>query len=170
MILELVEHHLRRAWRYSLWSMDRAKRIVVVTFGLSVTGSVVGALCANAAVAILVSIRGGLRALPSHELARLFEIASGFGAAAGFVGAPLLGWGLLRSVPLRRAIAVTALGCVAGAVLGEVARPVKLYTTEIPAALLGAFLGFLLAGILLSLHSRVADGAVSTEPYNEGGA
>ena len=143
------------------------KRIVAVTVGLSAIGGVVGALCANAALAILIGIRGGPRALPSHELVRVFEIASGFGAAAGLVGAPLLGWGLLRHVSLRRAIPITALGCVAGAVLGEVARPVKLYTTQIPAALLGAFFGFLLAGILLSLRSRVANVHVSTEPYNE---
>lgn len=147
--------------------MYRVKRIVAVTVGLSATGGVVGALCANAAVAILVGIRGGARAVPSHELVRLFEVASGFGAAAGIVGAPLLGWGLLRHVPLRRAIAITALGSVAGAVLGEVARPVALYPTQIPAALFGAFLGFLLAGILLSLRGRVADVDVSTEPYDE---
>jgi len=147
--------------------MDRAKRIVAVTAGLSATGGVVGAVCASTAVAILIGIDGGLRALGSHELGRLVEVAFGFGAAVGVVGAPILGWGLLRHAPLGRAIAVTALGCVAGAVIGEVARPLRTHPTEIPAVLPGAFVGFLLAGMLVRLRRPVADADVSTEPYNE---
>lgn len=79
MTLELVEHHLRRAWQYSLVSALMAAAVLVLSY-----------------------------------------LASGFSWSTRFIAAcALVAWANV---------------------------------------------------IVLSLHSRVADGAVSTEPYNEGGA
>ena len=66
-----------------------------------------------------------------------------FGAIVGAVGAPLLGWAFFRHVPLGRAIAVTSIGTIGGALIG-------LLTTGAP--VIGGVLGFVLFGVALRLH------------------
>jgi hypothetical protein len=133
--------------------MDRAARIAVVTAGLSLTGGVIGAVCAEAAVGILVIFESGVRAFFSHNTLQLLGPTMGFGAVVGAIGAPILAWGLLRRVPLGRAIFVTACGTVLGAVAGEILRPLPL-TRTIPGVLAGAVAGFLVAGVGLWIHAR----------------
>ena len=143
----------------SLKSTDRTTRIVLVTAGLSVTGGVVGALCAAAAVTVIAAIEGGSSGLVSRVFANILGVSAGFGAVAGMIGAPLLGWGLLRRVPLGRAMAFTAGGTVAGALAGELMHPLK-YASDVPAVLIGAFVGFLLGAIVVRLRT----GTTATVP------
>ncbi len=143
----------------SLKSTDRITRIVLVTAGLSVSGGVVGALCATAAVTAIAAIEGGSSGLVSRVFANILGVSAGFGAVAGMVGAPLIGWGLLRRVPLGRAMAFTAGGTVAGALAGELMHPLK-YASDIPAVLIGAFVGFLLGAIVV----RLRPGTTATVP------
>jgi len=62
------------------------------------------------------------------------------------VGAPLLGWALLRCVPLGRAILVTAIGTFIGAIVGEFLNPFNPYAHTIPGVIGGALLGFVISG------------------------
>ena len=97
---------------------------------------------------------GGLPALTLGGMPGVLAIAAGAGAFVGIIGAPLLGWGLLRAVPLGRVILITALGTIGGAVLGEWARFLNPYATIIPSVIAGAFVGFLLSGVALRIHAR----------------
>ena len=138
----------------SLQSTGRATRIAVVTAGLSATGAVVGAACAASSVAIIAASAGGLASLGSSGTPGLLGVSAGFGALVGALGAPMLGWGLLRRVPLGRVLLVTALGTIIGAVIGEWSRPLNPYARVLPGVIAGAFIGFSLSGVLLSLLAR----------------
>jgi hypothetical protein len=134
--------------------MDRVARIAVVTAGLSLTGGVIGAVCAASAAGVLMIIEAGVRAFFSHATLQLLGPAMGFGFVVGAVGAPILAWGLLRRVPLGRAILVTACGTVLGAIAGELVRPFQYLTHGVPGFLAGAFAGFVVAGVGLWIHAR----------------
>ena len=138
----------------SLQSTDRDARIAIVTASLSAAGALIGAVCAASSVAIIAVLAGGATALTSAGTPGLLAIAAGAGAFVGIIGAPMLGWGLLREVPLGRVILVTALGTVGGAVIGEWARFLNPYAAIIPSVVAGAFAGFLLSGIALRIHAR----------------
>ena len=138
----------------SLQPMDRDARIALVTASLSVTGAFIGAICAASSVAIIAVIAGGLPALVTGGTPGLLAVAAGAGAFVGIIGAPMLGWGLLREVPIGRVILVTALGTIGGAVIGEWARFLNPYAAIIPSVLAGAFVGFLLSGVALRIHTR----------------
>lgn len=129
--------------------MNRTKRSAAICSGLAAIGGVVGGLCAFAALTTLIWIREGSQTVGSRDLPRIFQVTLGFGVVTGVVAAPLLGFGLLRHVRLGRAIAVTAFGCVAGAIIGELVRPARTHPTEVPSVLSGALLGFLVAGVAL---------------------
>lgn len=146
---------------------DRFARVVLVTSGLSGTGALVGALCGAVAVGIIVAIENGAASLLAVAMLQLIGVAAVAGAFAGIVGAPLLAWGVLRRVPLGRAIAVTAVGTVLGAVVGEITRPLNPYAHVVPGVLAGALLGFVLSGIGLRFRMRPAAQPPSREPYNE---
>lgn len=124
----------------------RARRIALVTAGLIGAGAAVGALCAAAALAVVLACNGvfGDRLTPD-EWAVFLAVAGVFGAVVGAIGAPVVGWGLLRRVPLGRAIAGTALGTIAGGIVGWVAQPVL-------GAIAGALLG--LVGVAAYLRRR----------------
>ena len=151
----------------SLSAGDRVTRVVLVTAALGATGALVGAVCSVVAVAVIAGIEGGIRSLTSHELFGLLSTAGSFGAVVGLVGAPALGWILLRRVPLGRAILFTALGTVVGAVGGELLHPLDPYAHAVPGVLLGAFLGFIGAGVLARLRVPRPLATSATEPYNE---
>lgn len=138
----------------SLQSTDRDTRIAVVTASLSAAGALIGALCAASSVAIIAVITGGFPALVSGGTPGLLAVAAGAGAFVGIIGAPMLGWGLLREVPLGRVILVTALGTIGGAVIGEWARFLNPYADIIPSVIAGAIAGFLLSGIGLRIFAR----------------
>jgi hypothetical protein len=151
----------------SLTISDRPFRIVLVTAGLCGAGAVVGAICSAAAVSLIAAIEGGVGSLTSRELRGLLGIAGAFGAVVGMIGAPALSWALLRRVPLGRAMLFTAIGTVMGAVGGELTRPLNPYARTVPAVLVGAFLGFIGAGVLARLRAPTSPTTISTEPYND---
>jgi hypothetical protein len=146
----------------SLLRIERPARVAVVTAGLSATGAVFGAVCASSSVAIIAVLAQGLDALAADSIPPLLGVAAAFGGLVGILGAPLLGWGLLRRVPLGRVLLTTSVGTVLGAVGGEWARALDPYPRLLPGVLAGALLGFVLAGIGLAVHSRSAR-ATSTD-------
>ena len=148
-------------------AMDRFARITFVTAGLSAVGGVVGAVCAAAAVAIVASIEMGSAGLASSDTLQLLATSAAVGGAVGMVGAPALGWGLLRRVPLGRAVLGTACGTVLGAIAGELLRPVNPYSHTIPGFIAGAFLGFVVAGIALRARPAYVGRVPAHQPYNE---
>jgi hypothetical protein len=139
----------------------RVGRIVAVTAGLMGVGAAVGAACGAVAIGIVAVVEDGARVLLRDP--ELFAVGAAFGAMVGVVAAPLVAWVLLRSVPLGRAIAGTALGTVAGAVAGDLAL-------SIPGAIYGGFAGFAAAALWLHARSRLggrAEARVSTSATTE---
>jgi hypothetical protein len=129
-----------------------------VTAGLSAAGGVVGALTAVSAVSALFLVSGHIEILLAGGPPRLLGVAAAFGAFCGLVGGPLLGWGLLRRVPLGRALVWTAAGTIVGAVSGESLRAVLSWSGPIvPGVMLGGFLGFVIAGIGLRVHAHLTE-------------
>ena len=100
----------------SLLSTDRDTRIALVTASLSATGALIGAVCAASSMAIIAATAGGRTALTLGGMPALLAVAAAF---VGIIGAPMLGWGLMREVPLGRVILITALGTIGGALIGE---------------------------------------------------
>jgi hypothetical protein len=149
----------------SLTISDRPARIALVTAGLSAAGGVAGGVCSAAAVTLIAGIEGGIRALVSRDFASLLAIAAAFGVLVGMIAAPILSWTLLRRVPLGRAALYTAIGTVAGAVGGELSRPLNPYARTVPGVLVGALVGFIGAGVLVRFARRRT--TTLTEPYNE---
>ena len=117
-----------------------AKQILVVTSGLMAAGAVVGAVLGAATMfgMMLVQERS-IDAFP------VIGVAAGVGAAIGAVLAPVFAWGLLRTVPLGRAIGWTALGTIAGVIVGPLLHSAWL----IP----GALVGFTSAAVALRLSA-----------------
>jgi hypothetical protein len=132
---------------------NSAERVVAVTAGLALTGALAGALCATVAVTVIVFIETKSAFIFSADFFRLVGMVAAVGAAMGIVAAPALAWGLLRRVPLGRAILVTCVGTIIGVVLGEMLFPLNPYRNVIPGAILGGWSGFLLAGVALRVHS-----------------
>jgi len=133
---------------------ERVSQIALVTAGLSVTGGVVGAVCGVTAVAIIAVADAGLGALTSDLGLQLVSLAAGAGAAAGMVGAPAIGWGALRRVPIGKSILVTALGTIAGAIGGQFLQRITDNVFFVPGIIAGAVGGFLAAGVGLRIASR----------------
>jgi hypothetical protein len=77
----------------------------------------------------------------------IFDLVFGgsFGALVGALGAPLLGWCFFRHVPLGRAMVITSIGTIDGALVGLVAGrdPV-----------IAGVLGFAITGAALRYHPR----------------
>lgn len=133
--------------------MVEVRRIVAVTCGLVATGSVVGALLGAPLFLAAVAATDGLRYEPS--VVQDLAVGGQIGAVIGAVLAPALAWGLLRTVPLGRAIAETAAGTLLGALVFFV----------IPAfgPLLGGIAGFVAAGVRLRIrYARRAHALQST--------
>ena len=143
-------------------AVSRFTDVTFITAALSVGGGVVGAFCAATAVAVIAAIEGDAGSLSSAATLRLTGFAAGAGALTGAVGAPALAWALLRRVPLGRAVQVTAVGTVIGAVVGEVLNPLNPYARMIPGVIGGALLGFVGAGVGLRIAiGREARGSVA---------
>jgi hypothetical protein len=140
------------------------RRLLLVALGLSGAGAVVGGVCATIAVALILGIR------PPHDsvlrfdaLPFLFGVAQ-FGAVVGAVAAPVLGFAVLRKVPLGRAVVVTALGTLIGAVIGEFLGPLNPYDADLtPGVVRGTLAGFVAAGLYLRVTTRHARTGGSVE-------
>jgi hypothetical protein len=89
----------------------------------------------------------------------LIAPAAGFGAALGFVLAPIAAWTLMRHVPLWRAILETALGTAIGVGVGLFLSRGRPYAALWPLGF--GVAGFLAAAIRLRLTHRAVRGAVS---------
>jgi hypothetical protein len=110
--------------------------------------------CGAVAVAIIAGVEGGIGNLISNFGVRLVGSAAGAGAVAGMIGAPALAWGVLRRVPLGRAAFVTAIGTVIGAVVGQFLNPLNSHASTLPGVIVGAFVGFLAAGVGLRIATH----------------
>ena len=141
-----------------LQRIDHVERLAIVTAGLGGAGAVLGAVCAAASVAGIALLAGGVHAPGSAGTPALLCVAAAFGSLVGAVGAPILGWSLLRRVPLGRVLAVTTIGTVAGAVVGEQLRALDPFPATLPGVIAGALLGFLLSGIVLRVHAKRCTG------------
>jgi len=144
--------------------MARSGRIAAVTAGVIACGALFGA--AAAALAALI----GLLATGEHAAAEIPGLLAGAALAGAVLGAPLLplvGWLFLRRVPVGLAalgtFACTAAGGVLGWILSNGSDEVwassvgQLLRGLRPAhAALGAVTGFVLAAILLRIHSGAA--------------
>jgi hypothetical protein len=133
---------------------EQVARVVLVTAGLSMTGGVVGALCGVVAVGVIATAAVGVGELASGAGLTLLSLAGGAGALAGMLGAPLLGWGLLRRVPIGRT--------VVGAVAGEMINPLNPYSHTVPGVIGGALAGFIFAGAGLRIGNRQPSSSSAT--------
>lgn len=126
------------------------RRALLVTLGLAAVGAAAGGACAACVFVALAASLGGLDLLGHHHWAPWIADAAALGAAVGAVGAPSLAWGLLRRVPLGRALAETAAGTLLGAAAGALLGFDPL-APSLGAVLGGSVAGFVLAGVRLRL-------------------
>jgi hypothetical protein len=130
------------------------RRIVAVTLALGAVGAVVGAVLA------VLSLAGVLLAIGRFYLAPgPFLFVAGFGAALGFVLAPLAAWTLMRYVPLWRALVETALATAVGIAIGSLVGPVRGGDLLWPVTL--GLAGFGAAALRLRAKFRDAERAAS---------
>jgi hypothetical protein len=121
----------------------RVARIAAVTAGLVAVGAAVGGVVGVLVTVMLLGSAGGGLALLLNIDTVLFIGA--YGAAMGAVLGPLAAWLLMRHVPLWKAIGGTALGTLAGALLGLVGDGQMGFP--------GALLGFCAAAVYLRFRS-----------------
>jgi len=124
--------------------MNRPLRIVAVTLGLVVAGAVFGAIAGALALAISLTVMG------TEVFALTF--AAFVGGVLGAVTAPVLGWLLLRNVPLGQMFAGSVGGTVVGGIVGWF---VVVSSYGIEGALYGAFIGCLMATLVLRRRAVV---------------
>jgi hypothetical protein len=107
---------------------------VVALLGLA--GGVLGGLLVAGLVSGITLVNGGWRDFNLVALGYIALISAGFGAAYGVVLGPVLGWTLMRRVPLGRAIGETALLAACGVELALVgALPMPFGIFGLPAVL-----------------------------------
>jgi hypothetical protein len=147
--------------------MHSRARLTLVTLGLAACGAVVGAVCAIIAVsvALITHSRGAVQS--GFAPPPLLLLTAVVGAGIGTIAAPTLAFAILRRVPLGRAILVTSIGAIAGAVVGELVAPLNPYDADLtPGLIRGALIGFIAAGVVLRLtvsdstRSKALDQAV----------
>lgn len=113
-------------------------RIVLVTLGLAATGAVCGAFLGGLAVVVqfyptMPKVQHWL-----HLVSGVFRFGANIGMMRGAFFAPIVGWLFLRRISLGRAIGQTALGVLAGVVVG-------CFTSPRQCGVYGVY-GFLIAG------------------------
>jgi hypothetical protein len=121
---------------------DRRRALAIVSALGAIGGGAIGAILLTA---LQVRAPGGFHAGIDVPLGLVF--GGGFGAVAGALGAPTLGWLFFRHVPLGRAMVVTGIGTVAGALVGLAVAV---------APVTGGCVGFALAAMALRFHPRSA--------------
>jgi hypothetical protein len=111
---------------------SRARRVVLVTLGLSVAGALFGAVASAVAGTVwLWSASVGV-------FVDALVVAASVGGALGAVLGPAAGWLLLRRVPLGVAVIGTTLGATLGGAIGAVTGAQPIVT---------AVAGFILAAV-----------------------
>ena len=122
-----------------------ARRVLLVTMGLSLIGVICGALLG--ALALLAEMAGDFVGSPlSRWPFRALAVGAILGAGFGAVLAPLVGWVFLRRVSIGRAIRETAIGALIGIGIGALVQHGL-------CALLG-LAGFTIAGVRLWFATR----------------
>ncbi len=128
--------------------MNRPARVALVTTGLVGVGALFGAVAGTIAVAISLTIDGLQSLIAAAYLGALF------GAPLGGIAAPILGWSLLRRVPLGKMF----VGCAAGTIIGGVIG--FMLSTRLGDIMIGglggALLGCLGVAVILRSSSRPA--------------
>jgi hypothetical protein len=124
----------------------RLRRILIITAALAGLGAVVGSILGSLLVTALMAIAA--RAWNATILLAGAE----FGAAVGFVLAPVAAWTLMRRVPIWRAIVDTAVGTTVGAGLGLLLQP-RFTAVGLSPVVLGV-IGFSAAALRLRLFYR----------------
>jgi hypothetical protein len=127
-------------------------RVVAVTAGLSVFGSIVGAAAGAAALFFGVLLNGQF----IDDAFFVLELPAIIGAVLGAILTPIAGWMLLRRVPLGRAFAGLAAGTIGGGVLGWLL--LARHMDPIVGSVGSAVIGFLTAAIAMrySKSARMA--------------
>ena len=123
-----------------------------VTAGLALTGAVLGGIAGALTFGIALAI----------SLAPLLAVAAMIGGTIGFVATPVVGWLLLRRVPLGRAFRALVTGTVVGGLVGWL-LPGYDYTMVQPVAT--AVVGFLTAALIARRmpSRRAPDDSVAIE-------
>lgn len=125
--------------------VSSARRAAQGTLTLAAVGAFVGGSIGTIMLAAFqVNAPGGLSWV---DVPFSLMFGGGFGAAAGAVGAPIVGWALLRHVTVGRAILWTGIGTLAGALA---TRYTGGYLT------LNSCIGFICGAILCRVSSRRA--------------
>lgn len=136
--------------------------IIAETLVLIAVGAILGALTGTACLVLLGVPSIGEWSL--HELGKMVLWGTLVGAPLGALGAPVLGWLLLRHVPVKRSLLYAPLGTLVGSLLAllvgwlraDIADGVGLFYL-----VGGGVVGVVLAAVGLRLRYR-ADAAVSS--------
>jgi len=136
--------------------MAHQTRVIAITSGLVVAGAISGAF--SGVLAIEAAVLIVLRTLPPLQI---LGASCAIGALFGSVVAPVLAWGILRRVPLGRAITGIAIGSGLGGAIGVLVGagavnpyvPFALNLPPVPQGLLGAAVGAGLAAGNLRVRS-----------------
>lgn len=117
------------------------KRIAAVTAGLGIAGALVGALCGAVMMLVFILVHG-TGGDPMREFVGFLGWGAMVGAALGAVLGPLSAWLLMRHVPIGMALGWTALGTLAGAIIG-------IFVSGLGGALVFGLGGFAVAALAL---------------------
>jgi hypothetical protein len=129
----------------------RLRRVLVITAALAGLGAVVGGMLGALLVSALMVVP------PRTWSATVLFVGAEFGAAVGFVLAPIAAWTLMRRVPIWRAIVDTSVGTTIGAGLGLLLQP-RFTVLALSPVVLGV-VGFAAAALRLRIFYR-GDAAV----------
>jgi hypothetical protein len=132
-----------------------ARPALIITVGLIVVGSVLGALCGTLAL-LPIPLLHALHPSPDDAFISLSEaapVAAAIGAVLGAVSGPTLAWSLLRRAPIWRVLLEPVVGTIAGSFVGWFVA-YRGWFPGIPAILSLAFAGASLAALRLRLVSR----------------
>ena len=129
-------------------------RIVTVTTGLVLAGTLSGAVSGIAAIEVAV-----LTVMQALAPLKLAWLSSAMGAAFGAIVAPTLAWAALRQVPIGRAIIAIAVGAGSGGAIGilvgaSMFNPYYLLVF-IPAPAPQGLIGALVGATVATVYSRI---------------
>ncbi|MBI4821991.1 MAG: hypothetical protein HY791_37385 [Deltaproteobacteria bacterium] len=124
----------------------RARRILLVTLGLSVAGAVFGAIAFMIAFEVIDSFESN-----AFGLGTVLRAGFTFGAPLGAVLAPITGWLLLRYVPLGTAFLGLTVGSTIGGLSAFAIHRLGYSGDYFSNPLVTAVVGFFIAAVVLRL-------------------
>ncbi|HYQ03411.1 MAG TPA: hypothetical protein VER96_32275 [Polyangiaceae bacterium] len=125
--------------------LQRPFRLLTITLGLALAGTLFGGLAGGAGLAIALFFS-------PHQWRGCYEFcefAASVGAVLGMVGAPAVAWVMLRRVPLGRLFTLLTLGTTLSAVFGWFAFS---QIDVIWGPTFAGFVGFMATAIALSFR------------------